>query len=72
MLEHIHGVPQRIANLKAKLKARDGKKEFAKNCEDIRAEIARLEAVSANKEALAEFVASEGPLASGASEGDVT
>jgi len=35
---------QRIAALKAKLKARDGKPNFKENCEAIKAEIARLEA----------------------------
>jgi hypothetical protein len=34
---------ERIQALKRKLAAREGKKEFAKNCEDLRAEIARLE-----------------------------
>lgn len=33
----------RLASLRKKLKAREGKKEYAKNCEEIRAEIARLE-----------------------------
>ena len=33
----------RLASLKRKLKAREGKKEFEKNCEELRAEIARLE-----------------------------
>ena len=33
----------RIAALKQKLAARKGKKEFAKNCEDLQAEIDRLE-----------------------------
>lgn len=33
----------RLASLRKKLKARDGKKEYEKNCEEIRAEIARLE-----------------------------
>lgn len=33
----------RLASLRKKLKARTGKKEYEKNCEEIRAEIARLE-----------------------------
>jgi hypothetical protein len=33
----------RMASLRAKLKARTGKKEYEKNCEEIRKEIARLE-----------------------------
>jgi hypothetical protein len=33
----------RMASLRAKLKAREGKKEFEKNCEALREEIARLE-----------------------------
>lgn len=33
----------RLASLKAKLKARDGKPGYEKNCEEIRTEIARLE-----------------------------
>ncbi|MFL6707957.1 MAG: hypothetical protein ACJ8HI_07100 [Massilia sp.] len=33
----------RLASLRAKLKARTGKKEYEKNCEELRAEIARLE-----------------------------
>lgn len=33
----------RLASLRRKLKAREGKKEYEKNCEAIRKEIARLE-----------------------------
>jgi hypothetical protein len=33
----------RLASLRAKLKAREGKKEYEKNCEALREEIARLE-----------------------------
>lgn len=33
----------RLAELRKKLKAREGKKEYEKNCEHIREEIARLE-----------------------------
>jgi hypothetical protein len=33
----------RMASLRKKLAAREGKKEFAKNCDAIRAEISKLE-----------------------------
>lgn len=33
----------RLASLRKKLKAREGKSEYKENCEHIRAEIARLE-----------------------------
>lgn len=33
----------RLASLRTKLKAREGKPGFEKNCEEIRKEIARLE-----------------------------
>lgn len=33
----------RLASLRKKLKAREGKSEYVRNCEDIRAEIAKLE-----------------------------
>jgi hypothetical protein len=33
----------RMASLRAKLKAREGKSEYKENCEHIRAELARLE-----------------------------
>lgn len=33
----------RLASLRAKLKAREGKKEYEENCKHIRAEISRLE-----------------------------
>lgn len=66
MLEHIHGIPNRIADLKRKLKARTGKAEYKENCEHIKAEIARLESLSANRQALEEFIAEEtGAVASG-------
>lgn len=35
----------RLEALRAKLKARDGKPGYKQNCEDLRAEIARLEAI---------------------------
>lgn len=59
MLEHVQGIPARIASLKAKLKAREGKAEYKENCKALRAEIARLESVSMNREALEQFVAEE-------------
>ena len=34
---------ERLASLRAKLKAREGKAEYKKNVEDLKAEIARLE-----------------------------
>lgn len=37
-------MPARLAALKAKLAAREGKKEFAANVAALKAEIARLEA----------------------------
>lgn len=58
-LEHIHGIPNRIADLKRKLKARSGKAEYKENCEHIRREIARLENVSAKREDLEEFLTEE-------------
>lgn len=33
----------RLASLRKKLAAREGKKEYEKNCEDIRKEITRIE-----------------------------
>lgn len=53
MLEKIHGVPQRIADLKRKLAARDGKAEFKENCVAIRAEIERLEKITQEPVAVA-------------------
>ncbi len=46
MLENLSNVPGRIAALKRKHTARFGKSGYEKNCEAIRAEIARLEAVT--------------------------
>jgi hypothetical protein len=34
---------ERLASLRRKLAAREGKKEFSKNCDALREEIARLE-----------------------------
>lgn len=56
MLEKIQGVPARIAGLKAKLAAREGKSEYKENCAAIRVEIARLEAMTLAK---ADTLASE-------------
>lgn len=44
MIELIHGVGQRLVQLKEMLEAREGKAEYKENCEAIREEIARLEA----------------------------
>jgi hypothetical protein len=52
-------VMDRIKALKAKLAAREGKAEFAKNCEALRAEIARLEGSGP----LAEFLKENAPEA---------
>lgn len=48
-LDNITGIEKRLTALRAKLKARDGKKEFKENCVAIRAEIERLEARVAEK-----------------------
>lgn len=64
MLEKIAGVPQRIADLKRKLAARKGKKEFIENYRALEAEIARLEVVSAKRADLVEFLTEEAPVAS--------
>jgi len=79
MLEHINGIPNRIADLKRKLAARAGRSEYAGNVEAIQAEIARLEAATASRKALEEFIAGEtvmseesGAVASGPVEGEVT
>ena len=44
-IEHIVGLDTRIADLKRKLDARSGQKEYAENCKALRAEIERLEAL---------------------------
>ena len=46
MLAEIHSVPLRIADLKRKLAAREGKAEYKENIPAIKAEIARLEAIT--------------------------
>lgn len=38
------GLTERLEALRAKLRAREGRKEFAENCKAIREEIARIEA----------------------------
>lgn len=68
MLERIHGIPARLEKLRAMLKAREGKKEFAENVPAIRAEIARLEAVTLAK---AERVPSRDQSGDSASNEDV-
>lgn len=40
----------RLASLRKKLKAREGTPGYEKNCEDIRAEIVRLEEIAAGPE----------------------
>lgn len=40
----------RLASLKTKLKAREGKAEYKENCVHLRAEIARLEKAAAGPE----------------------
>lgn len=71
MLEKLHGIPQRIAALKAKLKAREGRAEYKENVPALKAEIARLEALSLNRDALEQFVSesAEPALASGENPG---
>lgn len=44
MIEQIHGVGERLIQLREKLAAREGKAEYKENCEAIQAEIDRLEA----------------------------
>ena len=56
MLEDIQGLPARIAALKRKLAAREGKAEFKQNCEAIREEIERLERATQSRANLQEFV----------------
>lgn len=53
MLEQIHGVPQRIADLKAKLEARIGKAEYKENVSALQIEIARLEQITRDPAAVA-------------------
>jgi hypothetical protein len=50
-LDNIPGIESRIAALKGKLRAREGKKEFTENCAMLRAEIEGLEARLAEKRA---------------------
>lgn len=46
MNEQLHAVSLRITALRQKLAARDGKPGLEKNCEAIRSEIAKLEAIT--------------------------
>lgn len=46
MLNKIQATGTRLIELRAKLAARKGKAEYKKNCEEIKAEIVRLEAVT--------------------------
>lgn len=47
MNELIHGVGERLIELREKLAAREGKEEYKENCVAIKAEITRLEASTA-------------------------
>lgn len=47
----IEAIENRIAELKRKLAARKGKKPYLKNCEELQAEIDRLESVLATHKA---------------------
>lgn len=47
MNEELSGIGQRIILLRAKLKAREGQKAYAENVKHIKAEIARLEGITA-------------------------
>lgn len=53
MNEELSGIGQRIILLRAKLKAREGQKAYAENVKHIKAEIARLEGITAKPAALA-------------------
>lgn len=64
MLAEIHGIPQRIADLKRKREARDGKKEYVESNAAIDAEITRLEGLTQRRADLKEFIASNAPVAS--------
>lgn len=45
MADSIEFTRKRVADLKAKLRAREGQPGYTKNVEEIKAELARLEAV---------------------------
>lgn len=47
MIDKIQATGTRLTELRAKLAAREGKAEYKKNCEEIKAEIARLETATA-------------------------
>lgn len=47
MNEELSGIGQRLLELRAKIKAREGHKSYAENVKHIKAEIARLEGITA-------------------------
>lgn len=47
MNEELSGIGQRLILLRAKLKAREGQKAYKENVKQIKAEIARLEGITA-------------------------
>lgn len=47
-IEHVIGLETRIADLKRKLAARSGRAEYVENCEALKVEITRLEALQFN------------------------
>ena len=61
MLEQIHGVPQRIADLKAKLEARIGKSEYKENAVALQIEIARLEQITQHPAVVASDLSGDQP-----------
>lgn len=66
MLDEFHSIPLRIAALKRKLAARVNKAEYKQNVEEIRTELARLEAVTLPA------VASEGKSGDSTDRKDIT
>jgi ribosomal protein L29 len=53
MNEQLNGVGARLLELRAKLKAREGKPEYKENVKHIREEIARLEGITLEPAAVA-------------------
>jgi len=53
-------IEKRLAELRAKLKAREGKKPYLKNCDAIKAEISRLEDMLTQAKQAAEKPARKG------------
>lgn len=47
MNEQLNGIGQRLLELRTKLRAREGEKSYAENVKHIKAEIARLEGITA-------------------------